>query len=98
MKKYLFKFDYLDIEELDSFIDRFINNIISPLGPTQEIYVSLVIIHEGDIFLSRLMKVKNNIQSLDLLKRSLLNGPVGSYLRIHETMDLTKCYINYNIQ
>jgi hypothetical protein len=41
--------------------------------------------------------IKNDNQSHNLLKRSILGGPLGTHLRIYESLDFHTCYFNYNL-
>jgi hypothetical protein len=98
MKNYYYNHNYLDLESLDSFTDSFWKGVISKLETNQEAYVSFTLMYEDSVWLSNLMPIKNDPFSRHHLKRSILGGPVGSYLRIHESMDLIKCYYQYDIR
>lgn len=95
--KYKNEYDYMDIELLDSFIDTFFNQIIAPLGPTQEAFVSFTFLGVKPWFHSNVMIIRNDPDSLHYLKKSILSGSLGSYLRIHEDIYVVKCYFTYRI-
>lgn len=59
--KYKNEYDYMDIELLDSFIDTFFNQIIAPLGPTQEAYERVLDINYFKLP-KRIKTIKNRIE------------------------------------
>jgi hypothetical protein len=49
MKAYQYNINYLDLESLDSFIERFFKDIISPLESGKDVYISLTLIYENSV-------------------------------------------------
>jgi len=97
MKSYIYNGTWMDIEELDSFINRFWGDIIHPLEHNQTVSVSFSLFYRNYIWLFKPMLLKNDHYSLHLLRSQILSGPMGSHLRMNENMADLKCYFQYAI-
>lgn len=99
---------YLDREHLEFFIERFWRVIIQShlkVEKGQEFYVHFRLLSKDIFFLSKLMILTNDDQSLDTLKREILCGPLGTILNIYESIDMyptdpnkTQCYFHYKLK
>jgi hypothetical protein len=87
----------MDIEALEAFIDRFFEEVIAPLDSNNLVSVSLGLVYHCHVFMSSPIMLKNNVQSLHLLRHKVLSSPLASYIRIHEDIDNVKCYFQYII-
>jgi hypothetical protein len=93
---------YIDLESLDSFINKFWEDVISFLDHDpnlgQEAYVSFTLIGADSYFFSKLMILRNDARSLHMLRSQILNGVVGSSLKSREDTWVRKCYFTYKLE
>lgn len=94
-KIFKYEYDFLDMELLDLFLNRFWERVVWPLSPNKEIYISFKIDGDGFYHRSRLILIRNNAQSLVLLKREILGGGVGNYLRTYKSINVDECFFRY---
>jgi hypothetical protein len=91
----------MDIEALEAFIDRFFEEVIAPLNSNNLVSVYLGFLYDlnncTQVYSYNPMMLKNNVQSLHLLRHKVLSSPLASYIRIHEDIHNIKCYFHYTI-
>lgn len=101
MKSYIYNDTCMDIEQLEAFIDRFFGEVVSPLGSNNSVSVYLGFLQELNncthVYAYKPMMLKNNVQSLHLLRYKVLSSPLASHIRIHEDTHNIKCYFHYTI-